>query len=350
MAVLVVVCLALLTSGCRATYVARLAYEQVRYLARAVPISELIETTDDDERRRRLGLVLAARSFAARNGLDPGGSFEAVSDTSEAAPFHVVTAAHVRRLRPYTWWYPVVGAMPYRGYFDREAAENFARTLDQEELDVRIVEASAYSTLGWFDDPLPSGLLERGDGFLVSTVLHELVHQNFFAPGDVAFNETLATSIGLRLAADFLEERGDTELAEKIRRHHGRWLGRGEFFDLLAGNLEEFLEGAEARELSIGEIREGRAAIYEEAQAEFVAKELSVENDLFLQSPMDNATFLSLYRYASHAPAIDHFVASWPDLPEAFAELRRRIDDGEDLHDSLYAEVGKTAPIGVKSD
>ena len=134
--------------GCRAGYVARVGLEHLRYVRSAVPISRSIEAEPDGARRERLELVLAAREFAARNGLDVGGSYLSVADTSGLATAHVVTAAYADRLEPYTWRYPVVGTIPYRGYFERSDAEAYGAKLEARGYDVYIVEASGYSTLG----------------------------------------------------------------------------------------------------------------------------------------------------------------------------------------------------------
>ncbi len=327
---------ALLLGGCHSTYVARLAYEQARYLQRAESIEAVIERTDDEQRRGRLAVVLEARRFAARNGLDPGGSYLEVSDTSEAASFHVVTAAYADRLQPYTWWYPIIGRIPYRGYFEREPAEVFAGKLDGQGLDTRIVEASAYSTLGWFDDPLPSALLDNDARRLVGVVLHELVHQNFFVPGQVAFNETLANSIGMRLVVAFFDERGDEARATRARESHRRWLARGRLFDRLAERLRtHFAEARESR-LATEVMLASRTRIYAEAQLELVGTGLANSEDPFTAAPLDNASFLALYRYATRAPAIDAFVAEH-GAAGALEELRSGLPTGGDPYEALVS-------------
>ena len=335
------VCLAVLASaGCRSGYIARMGLEQVRYLARARPIEQVLAEEGDPGRREKLALVLEARKFARSRGLDPGGSFRKITDTSKSPNFHVVTAAWTDRLEPYTWWYPVVGRLPYRGYFDVEDAEAYAATLDPEQLDVRIVEASAYSTLGWFDDPLPSSLLADDVVGVVATVLHELVHQNFFAPGSVAFNETLANAAGSRLAEDFFARRGEPERAERVRRWRAAWLARGRIFDRLADRLTDHFRVAATNGLSRERMLAGRAAIYAEAQQEIRDRSLAYpSDDPFLVEPLDNARFLSIYRYSMRADRVDHALEGYDSMASALEALDEAVSGAKDPFEALPAPV-----------
>jgi predicted aminopeptidase len=326
--VLVAACL-LGSSGCRTTYLTRLAWEQMRYLGRARPVAELMDAETDPVRLARLQLVLDLRAFAKRAGLDPAGSFAEVADTESTTPFHVVTAAWADRLEAYTWWYPIVGAVPYRGYFEREAAEEFAETLRDENLDVRIVKASAYSTLGWFDDPLPSGLLTRGPVELASVVLHELVHQHYFLPGSVDFNETLANAVGYRLAERFFEERGEAGNVAAVVEARRRWLERSRVLDDLALRLEAWFDDAAARDLPFEEMLAGRNALYEAARDELEAAGVLSGESRQDAIPLDNATFLAVYRYARDALLLDRFVVFHGGGAGALVALEDLDTDGD---------------------
>lgn len=301
----------------------------MRYLGRAEPITSLIEREADPEKRAMLELVLAVREFAAEQGLDPEGSFAKVAATEGTTPFHVVTAAYADRLQPYTWWYPIVGAVPYRGYFERAGAERFAETLKAEQLDVRIVTASAYSTLGWFDDPLPSGLLAEGSMELAVTVLHELVHQHYFLPGSVDFNETLANALGYQLGARFFRERGETEKAERVQAARERWLARSKVLDALALRLEAYFVEARAGAISFESMLEGRATLYADARAELEQAGVLRSDSKGKEFPLDNATFLAVRRYARAAPLLDAFVAEHGGDARALSALKELDFDGD---------------------
>jgi predicted aminopeptidase len=335
----------LFAGGCRAGYVARLAWEEARFLASARPATELLATSGNPVERRALEALVEVRAFAAREGLRVGGSYRKVADTTAASPFHVVTAAHADRLQAWTWWYPVIGAIPYRGYFDRESAERFAAGLRARGLDTRIVEASAYSTLGWFDDPLPSGVLRGGEGAVVLTVLHELVHQTFFAPGQVAFNETLATAVAWRLAEKWWIERGDQARAERVRASRRAWVARSDAMDAAAVRLKAFFEDARARGLSREEMLERRRGLYDEVLAGLEEGDPEFAAGLREDGGLDNAAFLASWRYAEGGRAVDAFLASQPDVAAALARLSRAVADGEDLREVVAACAGASARL-----
>lgn len=324
------VCAMMLCGGCRGAYLVRLAYEEVRYLGGATAATEILATTQDPERRRALEALLSVREFAAGQGLDVGGSYRKVAAMASASPFHVVTAAWQDRLEPFTWWYPIVGDIPYRGYFNRESAERFAARLDAKGLDTMIVEASAYSTLGWFDDPLPSSVLERGEDDVVITVLHEVVHQTFFAPGEVEFNETLATAVAWQLAERYYAGRGDDGMALETRRQRQAWILRGDVLDAMAVRLREFFARARADRLSHSGMLAGRARLYAEIHGE-VARADPVFAAELAREGLDNASFLAGHRYANGARAIDAFLAAQTSVAAAFARLESAVARGEDL-------------------
>jgi predicted aminopeptidase len=331
-AVLLAILLAMLIGGgCRATYLAQLAVEEMRFLRSATPATEMLASAEDPERRRALETLLAVREFAAREGLDVGGSYRAVADMSSAAPFHVVTAAYVDRLAPYTWWYPVIGAIPYRGYFDRAEADRFAAGLRAEGLDTMVVEASAYSTLGWLDDPLPSNVLDRGAGAVVITVLHELVHQTFFAPDAVAFNETLATAIAYRLAGRYYEQKGDAVRAAKVGRAREAWVLRSDVLDATAIRLRSFFGRASQEKWPRKRLMAERAEVYAEVASEIARVDAEYTSSLDA-ARLDNASFLASHRYATHGRAIDDFLERHPDVRAAIAALKAAQERGHDLY------------------
>ncbi|HYC00277.1 MAG TPA: aminopeptidase [Candidatus Limnocylindrales bacterium] len=322
-------------SGCRAVYVTRLAYEQARYLASAESVEELIARTEDPERRKALELVLEAREFARRSGLEVGGSYRKVANMKSASPFHVVTAAYADRLEPYTWWYPVVGAIPYRGYFEREAALEYARELEKDEaLDTAVVEASAYSTLGWFADPLPSTVVDRGTMAVATTVLHELVHQTLFIPGQVAFNETLATAVAYRLADDFFAERGEVERAERLRRARAAWVARSRILDDAAATLKAFFERARQERWPRERMLEERTRVYEQVQADAIAADPVFAAE-FRGRTLHNATFLAIHRYATRAAEIEAFLDTQPSVKAALDRIRELTKEERDPYLAL---------------
>src|SRR5262249_41967930 len=126
------------------------------------------------------------------------------------AAVYVVQAAPPLELKPRLWSFPIVGTVPYLGWFNVKDAKAYAQTLAQQGLDVDVRGASAYSTLGWFKDPVLSTMIGEGDGALgelANTVLHESTHATLYVKGQSAFNESLASFVGDRLARDWLATR-----------------------------------------------------------------------------------------------------------------------------------------------
>ncbi|MCB1305505.1 MAG: aminopeptidase [Leptospiraceae bacterium] len=174
---------------------------QVSILCARKPISDVLLNPDlEPETRRKLELVLKVQDFArSQLHLDTGSSYKYFSRIDRDAAAYNVVAAESLALKAHTYWFPIVGTVPYLGFFSREEASQHADSLRQEGLDVLVQDVAGYSTLGWFDDPLLSSQLQYSDYGLVRLVIHEAVHATVWIPGSVTFNESLAS---------FVEEKG----------------------------------------------------------------------------------------------------------------------------------------------
>ena len=169
------------------------------------------DATTDPALRAKLALVQEARRFAIDSlNLKAGQSFTAYSRLDRDTLVLVVSAAYRDRLEAKTWWFPVVGRFPYKGFFDVPDALRTAQSLRTDGFDVTVGPSSAFSTLGWFNDPLVSTTVKADSVTLVNTILHELLHNTFFAKGAVSFNESFATFVGGRGAEHFFRARGDS--------------------------------------------------------------------------------------------------------------------------------------------
>ncbi|HUR91621.1 MAG TPA: aminopeptidase [Gemmatimonadaceae bacterium] len=199
--------------GC---YLARAAVEEAKILAGREPIAELIgDRSIADSVRAKLRLVMAARRFATDSlDLDPGESFISFSDVGRDTLVLVLSAARRDSLAGYSWRYPVVGRLPYRGFFDLSDALEARRELEAKGYDTYLRTSDAFSTLGWFEDPLLSTTLRHDSLSLVNTVLHEITHTTFFPKGQAVFNESFASFVGARGAERFFRSRGSVQAAE----------------------------------------------------------------------------------------------------------------------------------------
>ncbi|MBW3572559.1 MAG: aminopeptidase, partial [Gemmatimonadetes bacterium] len=175
----------LAASACSPTYVLRAAWEEGKILSRRKPIARIVQDTATDwETRDKLLLVLQARQFAADSlGLNAGNSYTLFSRVDSDTLVMVLSAAHKDRFKPHTWWFPVVGRVPYKGFFELDDALRAERRLQAQGYDTYLRPSAAFSTLGWFNDPLLSTLLRYDRVSLANTVIHEIFHNTFYAPG-----------------------------------------------------------------------------------------------------------------------------------------------------------------------
>jgi len=200
--------LVLSTSACRLGYILHAAAGQFRLLNNSVTVEEALkEDSLNPEERLRLRLVAQVKAFGENAlGLRETQNYETVYLKSRQPPIYVVAAAPKDRLTMKTWWFPVVGRMPYLGFFDKESARAEKEKLQEKDLDVIMTVADAYSTLGWFQDPITLNLLEGSTVDLVETILHEMTHTTLYVKGHGEFNEGLAGLVGKVGAIQFLEK------------------------------------------------------------------------------------------------------------------------------------------------
>lgn len=194
-------------SGCEVPYLMHGAYEEVRLLWKRRPIDQVLERPNlPADIRAKLKLVLAVRDFARDNlGLNVGGAYSTVVPVDQSAVTWVLMAAPQDELTPHTWYFPIVGEVPYKGYFSRAAAQAAAADLQAQGLDTFVRSAVAFSSLGWFNDPLLSNLLGLDQVVLAGVIIHELFHRTYYLAGNAMFDESAATWVGSAGAARFFE-------------------------------------------------------------------------------------------------------------------------------------------------
>lgn len=337
--------LLLLTGACSPLYVLRAGWEEAKILARREPIPEVIaDPRTPEDWRAKLALVLRARDFAADSlGLDAGESYTAFSELDSDTLALVVSAAYRDRFEAYTWWFPIVGRVPYKGFFSERAAFDAARKLQQEGFDTYIRPTSAFSTLGWFNDPLVSSLMRYDSVQLANTVAHELFHNTFFAPGQVQFNESAASFVGSRAAIDFFCRRapGSGACAEA----RAAWADDLLFSDFLDGLVAE-LEALYARaDLTSEQKIALREQVFDRARARF-AEEVQPRlrtGDFagFARAPLNNAILLARRLYYHRLRSFERVFRRYgEDLPRTIAAIVRAAEGAEDPYaavDSLVA-------------
>lgn len=180
----------------------------------------LADPTTPDALRESLVLVDDARALASRLGLEVGERYRSYAPWPGDRVVTIVVATRPGEVEPAGFWFPVVGRVPYKGFFDPTRAEAEAQRLAEAGQDTCVVPVSAYSTLGWFDDPVTQPMLRAGPGRLVETLIHELVHATIFAPSQPEFNEGIASFVGQEASVRFFTERDGpgSERAQEARR------------------------------------------------------------------------------------------------------------------------------------
>jgi predicted aminopeptidase len=237
------VLLAAMLPGCSPVYFLRAAYEEGKILWRREPIAAFIQNPDlKPDTQEKLRLVLSVREYA-RDVLkfNVGGSYSSYSYVDRPDLTYIVLAAPKTELRPYTWWFLIVGSVPYKGYFSKEEAQAEIDRLNAEGYDTSLRTSAAFSTLGWFDDPLLSHLLRYDKVLLSEVVFHELFHNTLYVKGAGAFNESSANFAGHRAAIDFFKERFGADSAEH-RRALQLWDDEREFGSFIAETVRTLSE------------------------------------------------------------------------------------------------------------
>lgn len=168
---------------------------QAQIWSKQRPVAEVLADPAETEAvKKKLRLVLELREYAKTELKLPAESFGTYSDLKRPYVVWVVYAAERFRVEPKEWWYPLVGKLAYRGFFDAEDAKAEALKLKNAGYDVFAAGVEAYSTLGFFKDPVLNTCMHRNDAHLAELVFHELTHSRLFIPGDTDFNEAFATA------------------------------------------------------------------------------------------------------------------------------------------------------------
>lgn len=337
-------------SGCKLTYLFHAAAGQFRLITGSIPLKEALEGDSlAPLQKERLLLVPLIKNFGEKElGLKKTDNYQTVFLKSRQRPIYTVSASPKDRLTRKTWWFPVVGDMPYLGFFDRESAEAEEEDLLKGGLDVTMGMADAYSTLGWFKDPVTLNLIDGSTVGLVETILHEMTHTTLYVKGQGEFNEGLAVLVGKVGAVLFLERTyGPTnpltiEAKESLE-------DEGVFSSFLA-SLFDRLELLYSSPIGYQEKLAEREKIFFEATVEFrrVAGILKTRRFIhFGSGGLNNAYLMSVGLYHRHfhffgavlrkkGGSIKRVLAFFQGLSEEEGDILERVE--QELH--LQTERG----------
>ena len=332
-------------------YLVRAAWEEAKILARRRDIADIVaDSTTSAVVSQKLRVVLAARGFASDSiGLRARESFTTFSRLEHDTLVLVLSAAYRDRLQAYTWWFPIVGRVPYKGYFDFGAAKAAARKLDSDGFDMYLRPSPAFSTLGWFNDPLVSTSLNADSLDLANTVIHELTHNTFYAPGQAVFNESFANFVGARGSAWFFRSRGQREAADEEEARWGDEKLMARFWERLYRSMDSTYKSHPGEDSDhVRQRIAARDTVYRRARTELVevlGPQLHTIGPRVLERMrLDNAALLARRIYLTD---LDLFDAMWlradQDLKKTIAQvIKLAKEKPKDPFGAVRAWVAKT--------
>jgi predicted aminopeptidase len=298
--------LALGFSACALPYYTQAVRGQVGLLRDRVPVEEVIADSDiPAETRDQLRLASELRSFAiGRIGLPDNESYTSfVALDRDFVVWNVVAAAEFS-VEPLTWCFPIAGCVAYRGYFDRARAEEFAAKLDARGFDTFIGGAIAYSTLGYFADPILDTMLGRNETEIAAVLFHELAHQRIYLKGDTEFSESFATAVEQYAVEAWLESRDASAELAAYRDH----LARQAAFAELVATQRERMANVFAAATGEAELRVAKTEAYAEMRRDYETLRASwndaSEFDGWFAGDFDNARLVALTSYRRWVPGL----------------------------------------------
>ena len=298
---------ALALTGCATVeYYAQSVTGHLALMWRARPIEDVIAAPGTDPRvAARLRTALEIRDFASDVlGLPANDSYRRYVHLDRSHVVWSVVAAPELSLAPRLWCFPVAGCVGYRGWFSETDARANAADLESEGWDVTVAGVPAYSTLGWFDDPLLSTMLDRPEHHLAGVVFHELAHQRLYVTGDTEFNESFAGVVERAGVVRWIEAKGRTDLHERDRIADER---RAAFLDLVLGARRD-LEALYASGRSDAEQRVAKAERLERLRAQYDTLRATWKSgptyDAWFERGVNNAAIALVTAYDRWVPAL----------------------------------------------
>jgi len=327
--------LLVLFSGCStATYVARLGFGQARVLLSSRSNEAVFrDPSISQETKDRIKFVLEVKQYAEeRIELKKTENYSRYFEVDRGALLYVISACPKDSLEPYQWNFPLVGRMSYKGFFSLKEAQKEREALERAGFDTCLRRASAYSTLGWFKDPIFSSMLDQKRAVIAQIVIHELTHTTLFIKDHLDFNEQMATFMGDQGAIDFLSERygedsPDCWDASNILDDD---LVFGEFIDGICHDLRRLYSEGLSRERKL-ELRE---TIFREAKDAFQDLKGELKTPLYIgfeDEGLNNAVLLSYWQYIGKLELFkDLYLCLGEDLGRMMAFLKDVERSGED--------------------
>ncbi len=314
----------LLASCSSLNYYRQAAQGQLSLLSDSRPIDEwLSDESTDTKLRTRLATARQMRLFAVQElSLPDNGSYKNYAALSRPYVLWNVVATPELSLRPVQWCFPVAGCVSYRGYYSKDDAMAYARELRAEGNDVQVGGVPAYSTLGWFNDPLISTFIHYPDAELARLIFHELSHQVLYVPGDSQFNESFASAVEEAGVERWMSGFGNPAMRDNFVKYGAR---KQQFLQLLL-KCRDALEKNYASKNSIPEKRATKARLFQQLQDDYAGLKESwggyAGYDRFFAEPLSNAHLASVATYNDFVPAFRALLAREKTFPRFYAAAK----------------------------
>ncbi len=315
-----------LAAGCaQLSYYSQAAQGQYALLSNARPIEDwLADPAADDRLKSQLAKAREIRQFAVKElGLPDNGSYRNYTNLRRPFALWNVVATPELSLTPQQWCFPIAGCVTYRGYYNQADAQLYAAQLRAQGDDVQVAGVPAYSTLGWFNDPLLSSYIQYSEGELARLIFHELAHQVVYAQGDTQFNESFATAVEEAGVQHWMDERGTESTRERYMESKGR---RRDFSTLLLKHRKA-LESNYERSVSAADKRAEKIQIFEALQHDY--QNLKIQwggyagYDRWFAEPLSNAHLASVATYERYVPAFRVMLAKEQGFKPFYAAVKR---------------------------
>jgi len=308
---LTIALVAALTGCTNLGYYYQAAEGQVQIWHRSRPIKQVIDDPKTPPQiRERLMFVVRVRDFASVElALPDNGSYRKYADLGRPFVVWNVFAAAELSVAPQEWCFPFAGCVAYRGYFSQAGAERFAEQLKHQGLDVFVTGIPAYSTLGWFDDPVLNTIVRYPDAELARLIFHELAHQVVYVPGDTVFNESFAVAVELEGVDRWLARDGDPAKQTDFDLYQQR---KGDFIDLVM-KYRDSLRTLYASAVPDDEKRRKKAETFAAMKSEYLVLKSSwggyVGYDRFFAEELNNAHLVPVVTYSELVPGFRRLLA-----------------------------------------
>ncbi len=340
-------CAAMLAGCAQVKYYYQAAQGQYSLWSDSRPIDDWLgDPATDAKLRARLEKAVFIRRFAVKElGLPDNASYKNYAALNRPFVLWNVVATPELSLRPIQWCFPIAGCVAYRGYYDKADAMAYAEELRAEGDDVQVGGVPAYSTLGWFSDPLLSTFINYSDAELARMVFHELAHQVVYIAGDSRFNEAFATAVEEAGVDRWLELYGNDAMREAYVRYSGR---RKQFLALLVKH-RQMLSDLYASKASVKKKREEKARIFAALQDEY--KVLKADwggyagYDRFFAEKLTNAHLAAVATYNDLLPGFRALLAKEKNFPHFYAAVQRMSNlPSVERHERLVELARQMAP------